>query len=923
MSTTSPKTAVRRQDYRRPDYWIRETQLDFDILDGVVRVGAKLWCEAADPAANAPLVLDGCGLRTKAVLVNDRALTPAEYAVTDTAMTIPGVPAEFLLETLVEIDPWNNLSLEGLYKSGAILCTQCEAEGFRRITWYADRPDVMSAFTVTVRGDKARFPLLLSNGNPVARGDLGNGRHFVTWQDPFPKPCYLFALVAGDLDMVEDAFTTKSGRNVALQIFVDKGNAPRCGHAMASLKNSMRWDEERFGLEYDLDLFMLVAVNDFNAGAMENKGLNIFNSAYVLADPATATDTDYLNIEAVVGHEYFHNWTGDRVTCRDWFQLTLKEGLTVFRDHSFTADMNSEPVKRIDDVRGLREVQFPEDAGPNSHPIRPESYVEINNFYTSTVYQKGSEIIRMIETLIGREAFRRGIAKYFELFDGQAVTCEDFVHAMELASGADLAQFRRWYAQAGTPRCRVSGVHDAASKTYRLTVRQECAPSADGSPKEPFYFPMVLGLIGPDGKDLPLSLGAPVPSPADGRSPGQAIPTTLVLPISKPEETFTFKDVPAAPLPSLFRGFSAPVNVEFDYSRADLIRLLACDSDPFNRYDAGQRLATLCLEEMMAASTGAPASCRLSPGVPPGAQPRENRARRDAVAQAGGTPTLPSMVAPEILDAFGTLLADEAPDRAFCAKALVPPTLTALTQGKRPCDFLAAFAVRERFMAEFAKRFETRLLELYNRYRAPAYRTDGKSVGERAFRNLCLSYLSYLGGDYAALAFRQFREADNMTDSLGALNVLAQLDAPERETALAEFRARWQGDFNVMNKWFAVQAGSKHAGVLADVRRLMADPAFDPKNPNRMRALYGAFGRNYVHFHADDGSGYAFLAERIREIDAFNPHVSAAFAKLFEKYAVLDAARQSLARVQLERIANGKSVSAGLAEIVSKTLATG
>ncbi len=930
MNTTAAKQAIRRQEYRKPAYWIRETQLDFDILDNVVRVNAKLWLQAEDPAAKAPLTLDGCGLRTKAVLVNDRTLSPDEYAATDTTLTIPEVPAEFLLETQVEIDPWNNLSLEGLYKSGKILCTQNEAEGFRRITWYADRPDVMSVFTTTIRADRARYPLLLSNGNPVASGDLGGGRHFATWQDPFPKPCYLFALVAGDLDRVEDSFTTKSGRKVKLHIFVDKGNTPRCGHAMASLKNSMRWDEERFGLEYDLDLFMLVAVNDFNAGAMENKGLNIFNSAYVLADPATATDADYLGIESVVGHEYFHNWTGDRVTCRDWFQLTLKEGLTVFRDHAFSSDMNSEPVKRIDDVRNLREVQFPEDAGPNSHPIRPEAYVEINNFYTSTVYQKGSEVIRMIETLIGREAFRRGMANYFELFDGQAVTCEDFVHAMELASGADLAQFRRWYSQAGTPRCRVSGTYDAASKSYRLTVRQECAPSADGSPKEPFFFPMALGLIGPDGKDLPLSLGAPVPSPASGCSLEKAAPTTLVLPISAPEQSFTFTDLPAAPLPSLFRGFSAPVNVEFAYSQADLIRLLACDSDPFNRYDAGQRLATLCLEGMMGASTGAPASCRLPPGLPPGAQPSENRARRDAVAQAGGTPTLPSMltqtaeaVAPAALDAFGTLLADDAPDRAFCAKALVPPTLNALTQGKNPCDFHAAFAARERFMEAFAARFEGRLLELYNRYRSPEYRTDGKSVGERAFRNLCLSYLSYLGGDYAKLAYRQFQEAHNMTDSLGALNVLAQLDCPERETALAEFRAKWQGDFNVMNKWFAVQAGSKRAGVLGDVQRLMADPAFDPKNPNRLRALYGAFGRNYIHFHAADGSGYAFLAERILELDTFNPHVSAAFAKLFDKYAVLDGARQALARPQLERIIGTTGVSAGLAEIVSKTLASG
>ena len=895
MADNSANIVTRRDAYRRPDYWITTTQLIFDIREDKVIVHATLRLRAEDPAAHAPLMLDGCGLRTRVVMVNDRVLAPDDYRVTDTRLIIPEVPErEFTLETTVEIDPAHNFALEGLYQSGDILCTQCEAEGFRRITWYLDRPDVMSVFTTTLRGDLKRYPYLLSNGNLTDSGDWGEGRHFATWHDPFPKPCYLFALVAGDFDVLDDRFTTQSGREVTLRIFTDKGDAPRCTHAMTSLKNAMRWDEERFGLEYDLDLFMLVAVNSFNAGAMENKGLNIFNSAYVLADPATATDTDYLNIESVVGHEYFHNWTGDRVTCRDWFQLTLKEGLTVFRDRAFSADMNSAAVKRIDDVRALRESQFPEDAGPNSHPIRPESYVEINNFYTSTVYQKGAEVIGMLETLLGRDGFRRGIAKYFELFDGQAVTCEDFVRALELANGADFAQFRRWYGQAGTPRCHVSGEYDAATKEYRLTVRQSCAPSADNSPKEPFYFPMAVGLIGPDGKDLPLSLlGAPVPSPAcvnEVNPANKASPTTLVLSIAAAEQTFVFTDIPAAPLPSLFRNFSAPVNVEFDYTRAELARLLACDSDPFNRYDAGQRLATLCLEEM----AGSPSAFDI-----------RNPQFQDTLA------------------AFGTLLADAARDPAFTAKALVLPTLTALTQGKVPCDFHAAFAARERFITEFARHHESALLRAYEKFRQPEYRPEAAAMGARALRNLCLSYLSYLGNAYAKLAYRQFQEADNMTDSLAALAVLAQLDCPEREAALAEFRAKWQHDFNVMNKWFAVQAGSKRDGTLADVCRLMDDPAFEAKNPNRLRALYGAFGQNHIHFHAADGSGYAFLADRIVEIDRFNPHVAAGFAKLYEKYAVLDPARKTLMRVQLERILGQPALSSGLTEIVGKTLAAG
>ena len=917
MSDHSANTVIRRAAYRRPDYWITTTQLIVDIRADKVIVHATLRLRAAAPQARVPLVLDGCGLRTRVVMVNDRVLAPDDFRATDRRLVIAEVPdGEFTLETTVEIDPFHNLALEGLYQSGDILCTQCEAEGFRRITWYLDRPDVMSVFTTTIRGDLKRYPYLLGNGNLTDSGDWGEGRHFATWHDPFPKPCYLFALVAGDFDVVDDAFTTSSGRAVTLRIFTDKGNAPRCGHAMASLKNAMRWDEERFGLEYDLDLFMLVAVASFNAGAMENKGLNIFNSAYVLADPATATDTDYLHIESVVGHEYFHNWTGDRVTCRDWFQLTLKEGLTVFRDRVFSADMNSAAVKRIDDVRSLRESQFPEDAGPNRHPIRPEAYGEINNFYTATVYQKGAEVVGMLETLLGRDGFRRGIAKYFALFDGQAVTCEDFVQAMELATGADLAQFRRWYAQAGTPRCQLSGEYLAATQEYRLTVRQTGAQGTDGTPPEPFYFPLAIGLIGPDGKDLPLRLQTEVDAAAVNEVnevppvPGavtDTAATTLVLPISQAVETFTFTGIPAAPLPSLFRNFSAPVTVEFAYTHAELARLLACDSDAFNRYDAGQRLATLCLEEMM---TG---ELRMTHGQSPAAPvgvPDLSFGIRNSQFQ-------------DTLTAFGTLLADAARDPAFVAKALVLPTLTTLTMGKVPCDFQAAFAARERFLAAFAHRHETVLLASYDQLRQTEYRIAAPDMGARALRNLCLSYLSYLGGDYVALAYRQFRAADNMTDSLAALAVLAQLDCPERETALAEFRDQWQHDFNVLNKWFAVQAGAKRADTLADVRRLMRDPAFAAQNPNRLRALYGAFGRNYLHFHAVDGSGYEFLAERIMEIDAFNPHVAAGFAKLYEKYAVLDDVRKTRMRAQLERLLAHPALSPGLAEIVEKTLAAG
>ncbi|TLM64987.1 MAG: aminopeptidase N [Deltaproteobacteria bacterium] len=869
------------KDYAPPAYLVDHVELHVELEPAATRVRAKLQLHA-NPAAGPPagrLHLDGRGLELLAIALDDTPLAPSAYAVDTEGVTIAGVPERFSLETLVRIDPAGNTALEGLYRAGGIFCTQCEAQGFRKITFYPDRPDVMARFTVTLAGDRELCPVLLANGNLTASGPLDGNRHFATFNDPFPKPAYLFAMVAGPLVAIEDRFVTASGREVRLQIFVEERNRDKCGHAMASLKHAMRWDEESFGLECDLDEYKIVAVDDFNMGAMENKGLNVFNSRYVLADPDTATDADFQGVEAVIGHEYFHNWTGNRVTCRDWFQLSLKEGLTVFRDQEFSADMGSRAVKRIADVRLLRNGQFPEDAGPMAHPVRPESYVEINNFYTATVYNKGAEVIRMYRTLLGADGFRRGLRLYLERFDGQAVTTDDFLAAMAEANAADLSQFRRWYSQAGTPVLDVSGRYDAAERAYTLQVRQSCPPTPGQPVKEPFLIPLAVGLLGPDGRDLPLQL-------AGETGPGAG---TRVLRVAADEQSFRFVNVPVPPVPSLLRDFSAPVRLEFPCGDAELAFLFAHDSDPFSRWEAGQRLAGRVLLTMI------------------------------ADLQAGRAPQVPAV----FLAAFRAALTDAAADPAFLALALTLPGEIELAEAMTVADPGAVHAARQHLRrmlaAELAGEFRAVMAGLHA---AGPYRPSAAAIGRRSLKNLCLSYLTLLETpDVAACCLAQFEGADNMTDRLAALVCLANGAMPQRELALAEFYRRYQAEPLVVDKWFAAQAASPRADTLAQVQELLRHPAFTLKNPNRVRALIGTFAHgNPARFHDPSGDGYRFVADRVIELDPLNPQVAARLVAALSRWQRFDAARQGRMRAELERIRQRPELSRDVAEIVGKSL---
>lgn len=875
----APPQSIHLKDYRPPDYLVPRIELDFTIHSDATRVRSTLTVTANYPEGEParPLELDGEDLHLVSLHLNDAALGTDDYLLSQDRLVISNVPRQFRLEIETAIKPHENTALEGLYQSGSILCTQNEPEGFRHITYFPDRSDVMSVYTTSIEADLEQYPILLANGNEVERRQLDNGRHMVKWHDPFAKPCYLFALVAGDLGLVEDTFTTMSGREIAIRFFVDKGNEFRCGHAVDSLKSAMTWDEQRFGLEYDLDIYMVVAVDAFNAGAMENKGLNIFNSQYVLADPKTATDADYQGVERVIAHEYFHNWTGNRVTCRDWFQLTLKEGLTVFRDQEFCSDMSSRAVKRIGDVRILREAQFAEDSGPTSHPIKPASYIEINNFYTATVYNKGAEVIRMIHTLIGDNAFRRGMDLYFERHDGQAVTTEDFIAAMADASGVDLSLFQRWYHQGGTPTCEIDMDWNAEAQSCCLTVRQSCPPT-DNKPAAPFHLPMAFGLLGADGSDLKVSLAG----------------TTKVsdmLEITAAEQSFTFDNVPERPVPSLFRQFSAPVQVDFDYSRDDLGFLLAHDRDPFNRYEAGQRLAIVELEQLIA----------------------------NGVLQSAA-------VAEDITDAFGRLLEHGKRDPAFVAEALILPSVTTLVERMDVCDFEAAHAARRALYLAIAERHEAKMTEFYQSLHAVEgpYALAPEAMGRRALKNTLLTYLTLIESSrHLEAAAAQFEHADSMTDELGALRALSQIACAERSMVLKAFRARWHREGLVMNKWLATQAAAPLPDTLAAVQALEDDDVFDPINPNKVRALFGAFGRNLTQFHHVTGDGYHFLAGKIIDIDSFNPSMAAALAGCYRKYARLDAGRKGLMKTELERILDRPELSKDVFEIVTKTLQSG
>lgn len=879
---TEQARPIRLQDYRPPDWLVDKVNLNVALHPGAARVRTILTLRP-NPAAHhpVPLVLNGDGLTLKGVMIEGRPLAADAYAATPDQLTISQPPqSTFRLEIETLANPSANTQLMGLYRSNGVYCTQCEAEGFRRITYFPDRPDVMAVYTTRIEAGKSEAPILLSNGNLVESGDLSGGRHFAVWHDPFPKPSYLFALVGGALACVEDTFITSSGRNVALKIYVESGKEDRCAYAMDSLKRSMRWDEQAFGREYDLDIFMIVAVSDFNMGAMENKGLNVFNDKYVLASPETATDTDFASIEGIIAHEYFHNWTGNRITCRDWFQLCLKEGLTVYRDQEFTADQRSRPVKRIADVRGLRGHQFIEDSGPLAHPVRPELYHEINNFYTSTVYEKGAEVVRMIRTLLGPEDFRKGMDLYFARHDGEAATIEQFVQCFADASGRDFSQFMRWYSQAGTPEVIASGAYDAKAKTYTLDVQQTMQPTPGQPTKEPMVIPLSLGLIGRSGQDLPLRIG------------GQAVERGVIV-LDRPSQTLVFEDVNESPVLSLNRGFSAPVKLTANLSAADLKLMAAYDSDPFNRWQALQTLATRSLIQNVAA------------------------------VQAGNSPQSDD----GLVDALAAILIETSLEPAFVALALAVPSEADIAReiGK-DVDPDAIFRARTALRARIGQKLSAQLSAIYpamaNR---GAFSPDAASAGRRSLKNIALDLLAADGNaGGVARAVAQYESADNMTDRMAALSTLSLHDVPQRQAALDDFYGRYASDPLIIDKWLALQAAIPEAGTLDRVKALTAHPAFSMSNPNRVRSLIGAFAQgNATQFNRADGAGYDFVAEKILELDSKNPQVAARLMTAFRSWRALEGGRRSRAKAALQRVDSAASLSADVKDIVSRALADG
>ena len=817
---------IRLTDYRPPDWLIESVDLDVSLDPTATRVHAKLKIKPNSASAPAPLVLDGDELKLVSLALDGKPLPAESFVARPDKLTIAQPPHRaFELEIETAVDPTANTQLMGLYRAGTTYCTQCEAEGFRRITYFLDRPDVMAVYTTRIEADKSETPVLLANGNLIARGDVaGTTRHFAVWHDPFKKPSYLFALVGGKLARVADNFTTMSGREVTLHIYLEPGKEERCFYAMDSLKRAMRWDEQAFGREYDLDIFMIAAVSAFNMGAMENKGLNVFNDQYLLASPGTATDTDYAYIEAVVAHEYFHNWTGDRVTCRDWFQLCLKEGLTIFRQQEFSADQRSRAVERIGDVRVLQSQQFVEDAGPLAHPVRPQLYHEINNFFTTTVYNKGGEIVRMIKTLLGADRFREGMDLYFARHDGQAVTVEQFVQCFADVSGRDFSQFMRWYTQAGTPEIVVTSHYDARAKTYRLDVVQKIPPTPGQPTKEPMVIPLAIGLLGKNGGELPLVL--------DGRPLERG-----VLTLKEPSQSFTFSGIAERPIPSLNRGFSAPVKLSFPIEPDDLRFLAAHDSDPFNRWQAVQTLAMSLLTTNVAA---------LRKGAP--------------VREDEG-----------LMGALGAILADKKLEPAFIALTLKPPSEADIAREiGRDVDPDAIFAARRKLRTATGERLGAALEDAYVRLNTPApYRPDAEGAGRRALKNICLDLLAATQDSGAiARALSQYESADNMTDRMAALQTLSLHDQPERARALDDFYRRYADDPLVIDKWLALQAVIPEPATLERVRALTSHPAFSMANPNRVRSLIGAFAQaNHTQFNRLDGAGYDFVADIVLALD--------------------------------------------------------
>ena len=857
---TQQPQAKYRHDYRAPDYLISDIDLTFD-LDATKTVVTAVSQVTRQSATAVPLRLDGEDLTLVSLHINDAAWT--DYKEEDNQLVIDNLPERFTLRIVNEISPAANTALEGLYQSGVALCTQCEAEGFRHITWYLDRPDVLARFTTKIIADKTLYPFLLSNGNRVGEGELENGRHWVQWQDPFPKPCYLFALVAGDFDVLRDTFKTRSGREVALELFVDRGNLDRAPWAMTSLINSMKWDEERFGLEYDLDIYMIVAVDFFNMGAMENKGLNIFNSKYVLARTDTATD------------KYFHNWTGNRVTCRDWFQLSLKEGLTVFRDQEFSSDLGSRAVNRINNVRTMRGLQFAEDASPMAHPIRPDKVIEMNNFYTLTVYEKGAEIIRMIHTLLGEENFQKGMQLYFERHDGSAATCDDFVQAMEDASNVDLSHFRRWYSQAGTPIVTVKDDYNPETEQYTLTISQRTPPTAEQEEKYPLHIPFSIELYDNEGKVIPLQKGGH--------------PVHHVLNVTQAEQTFIFDNVYFQPVPALLCEFSAPVKLEYKWSDQQLTFLMRHARNDFSRWDAAQSLLATYIKLNV------------------------NR------HQQGQPLSLPVHVA----DAFRAVLLDEQIDPALAAEILTLPSATEIAELFETIDPIAIVAVREALTRTLAAELADEFLAIYNANKLDAYRVEHGDIGKRSLRNTCLRYLAFGETDLAnTLVSKQYHEADNMTDALAALAASVAAELPCRDALMQEYDDKWHQDGLVMDKWFILQATSPAADALSNVRSLLKHRSFTMSNPNRVRSLIGAFASsNPAAFHAEDGSGYQFMVEMLTELNSRNPQVASRLIEPLIRLKRYDAQRQAKMRAALEQLKGLENLSGDLYEKISKALA--
>lgn len=868
------------KDYQPSEYLITTVDLVFQLNEDATLVTSTMQIKR-NPAVESKtgnLFLNGSHLKLISVSLDGKNLAGADYLQTEDSLKLNNVPDAFELVIVTEIKPQENTALEGLYKSSGMYCTQCEAEGFRRITYFLDRPDVMAVYTTTIEAEKARYPVLLSNGNNIDSGETSDGRHWKKWHDPFLKPSYLFALVAGDLYCQEDEFTTCSGRKVTLQIFVEEANKTKCDHALASLKKAMKWDEETYGREYDLDIFMIVAVNDFNMGAMENKGLNVFNSACVLANPETATDADYSTIESIIGHEYFHNWSGNRVTCRDWFQLSLKEGFTVFRDQEFSSDMGSRSVKRISDVNVLRSSQFPQDAGPMAHPVRPESFIDISNFYTVTIYNKGAEVVRMIHNILGESQFRKGTDLYFERHDGQAVTTEDFVKAMEDATGVDLKQFRLWYSQAGTPELHVSSQHDPSTNRLTLNIKQTCPDTPGQTDKKPFHIPLAMGLITNNGEELPLKLL------------NEAEPRMhKVFDIKERDTELVFEDVSADTLPSLLRGFSAPVKVLYKYEKYDLRYLMSFDTDEFNRWEAGQRLCGMVVEELL----------------------EDIEANRPLGMYVG------------ITEAFSNVLRDDSADKIFRAQATTVPNEIVLSENYKRINPDAIHQAREFICNTVATALEPTLVELYDKNHIDkSYKFIYEDEACRSLKNHSLGYLLRLNKpEFDHLAMTQYRSANSMTDKFAALNYFANSESDEKESVLKDFYAQWKHDHLVVDKWFSVQARSRSQDTFLRIKSLLNHEAFHIKNPNNVRAIIGslAFG-NPVVFHRKDGEGYELVADYIKQLNDLNPQMAARLANAFSNWKRFDEHRQSKIKTVLEDILAKDKLAKDVFEIVDKML---